>query len=67
MTNKTLTREEWTRRFAARMMEVGGVLEHAAMDMAVAAAAENLEYNGDEWQDPEDDADDEMSFWENDE
>ena len=49
------------------MMEVGGVLEHAAMDMAVAAAAENLEYNGDEWQDPEDDADVEMSYWENDE
>jgi hypothetical protein len=60
-----VARAEWTRRYAARLMEAGGVEEIPAIQMAE-AAAENFNYNGDEWLDPEDDADVEMSYWEND-
>lgn len=36
-------------------------------DVAENAAATNLENNGDEWLDPEDEADTELSYWEDDE
>jgi hypothetical protein len=61
MPNETMTREEWERRFAARLVEAGGLTDESAAQCAKAAADENLEFNGDEWLDPEDDADVELS------
>lgn len=63
---QVLTRAEWERRYAAHLMKVGGVSEIPAIQMAQGAAQENFDNNGDEWLDPEDDADVEMSYWEND-
>lgn len=69
MTNgDALTREEWSRRFAARIMEIAGWDERAAMRCA-AEAADQHEQNerevGDtvDWLDPEEEADVEMSYW----
>ncbi len=59
-------REEWTRRYANRIMEVAGWDDAEAMHVAEVAASENLADNGNEWLDPEEDADVEMSYWEND-
>lgn len=67
MTATTMTREEWTRRYANRMKEVAGLSEEDAMECANNAAEDNLQQNGDEWLDPEDDADCEMSYWTDDE
>lgn len=71
-----ISREEWTRRYAARLMTVAAWPEHAAMDAARVGA--DL-YEEDEWQpnklvvwwggpsgehmSPEDSADEEMSNW----
>lgn len=60
----TMSREEWERRYAARLMEAGGMDEVPAIQCAKEAADLNLVDNGDEWLDPEDDADVEMSYWE---
>lgn len=67
-TTEALTREEWTRRFAARIMEVAKWDEIPAMRAAEDAAAEHERYEreaGDtvDWLDPEDEADCEMSYW----
>lgn len=62
----TMTREEWERRYAAQLVSAGGLAEHVAAESATIAADENLRDNGDEWLDPEDDADVEMSYWEDD-
>jgi hypothetical protein len=61
-----ITREEWERRYAARLIEVSGIEAEKAQEFATTAATENLRNNGDEWLDPEDDADVELSYWEND-
>ncbi len=58
-----MTREEWTRRYAARLKEVAGIPDETAMQLAHVGADENFANNGDEWLDPEDDADVEMSYW----
>jgi hypothetical protein len=65
-TEPTMTRTEWELRFANRLVERGGLELAQAIQCASNAADENLEMNGDEWLDPEDDADVEMSYWEND-
>ena len=66
--NTTMTREEWTRRYAARLVEVSGIEQTRADEFAEIAALQNIEFNGDDfWLDPEDDADVELSYWENDE
>ena len=67
----TMTSEEWTRRFAARIQEQAGWSEEAAMQCAQAAAESHdyMERNSGrepQWLDPEDAADDEMSYWEDD-
>ena len=62
-----MTREEWTRRFADRIKDVAQWDEYSAMACAEAAAEQNQELNGDEWLDPEDDADVEMSYFSDDE
>ena len=62
-----MTRAEWEQRFAVRILEVSGTTPEHAADCAATAAAENLRDNGDEWLDPEDDADVEMSYWDDDE
>lgn len=66
MAEPKMPRAEWERRYAARLMEAGGMPEIAAIQCAKEAAEQNLEFNGDEWLDPEDDADVEMSYWEHD-
>lgn len=58
-----MTREEWTNRYAARIKECSGADDAFAHECAETAAVENLNSNGDVWLDPEDDADDEMSYW----
>lgn len=68
----TLTREEWMRRYAARVMECAGVEEHQAIEIAKVGAecwaeGERAASTAIEWIDPEDAADEEMSYWENDE
>lgn len=66
MSADTMTREEWERRFADRIKEVSGLEEQQAVEVARIAAEQNLADNGDEWLDPEDDADVEMSYWDDD-
>ena len=61
----TMTREEWERRFAARLVEGSGIGIKLAGAIAQRAASQNLEMNGDEWLDPEEDADVEMSYADN--
>ena len=61
-----LTREQWTRRFADRIKARAGWDEASAMACAEASAEVNLQNNGDEWLDPEDDADVEISYFDND-
>jgi len=75
-----ISRDEWQRRYAARIMERAGWPEHAAMDAARVGAEE---YERDEhaagnavvWRGvsagvlgdtPEDLADEEMSYWDDD-
>lgn len=57
-----MTRDEWEERFSARIVDAGGFLKVQADEMARTAADENLASNGDEWLDPEDDADVELSY-----
>jgi hypothetical protein len=71
-TTEALTRDEWSRRFAARIMEVAGWDERAAMRCAAEAANQhesNEREAGDtvDWLDPEEYADVEMSYWDDDE
>ena len=67
-TQAALAREEWQRRYAARIMEVAGLDERAAMQIAQ-DAADGQEYFATAegrtvaWVDPEDAADSEMSYW----
>lgn len=61
-----MTREEWTKRFAAHIVSRAGWDEKSARECADTAAQENFQCNGDEWLDPEDDADVEMSYWDDD-
>lgn len=65
-----LDREEWTRRYAARVMERTGMLEHQAMEVARVGRQEfdrEIKTWGDAiLTDPEECADEEMSYWEND-
>lgn len=69
---KPLTRDEWVRRFADRIKEVAEWNEADAMSAAL-AAADSHERNEREvgetvdWLDPEEDADVEMSYWDDDE
>lgn len=75
-----IPREEWQRRYAARIMERAGWPEHAAIE-ASRVGAEEYERNeraagnavvwlgvsaGGPWDTPEDCADEEMSYWEDD-
>ena len=69
---KDLTREEWLRRFADRIKEVAGWDDADAMSNALAAADthehnERACGNSINWMDPEEDADCEMSYWDDDE
>lgn len=62
-----ITSEEWQRRCAARYMERGGVLEHAAMDMARATwECVNEGVKPADVVGPEEAADDDMACWEDD-
>ena len=63
---KTMTRDEWMRRFAARVAQVCGWDAASATASAKAAADQNYENNGDEWLDPEEEADVEISYMEDD-
>lgn len=61
-----IERAEWQRRFAARIVQVCGWDAASAAASAKAAAEQNYENNGDEWLDPEDEADVEISYMEDD-
>lgn len=69
--NFNLSRDEWERRYAARLMSRGGMEERIAMACARGASEE---FESDEraagnvlsWDEPEEMADEEMSYWEND-
>lgn len=67
-TTEALTRDEWMRRYAARVMERASWDERPAM-MAAQAATESEELMAREegravaWVDPEESADSEMSYW----
>lgn len=58
-----MTREEWIRRFADRVKAMSEISEEEAMESAKSCAdtAED-----DEWLDPEEAADTEMSYWDDD-
>lgn len=58
--DKPMTREEWTRKFAARIMAVHKWDESDAMMVAEEVA--DRDPDGD-WLDPEEEADVEMSYW----
>ena len=62
-----MTREEWTRRYAAQVV-ANGLTEkeaEAVADAAVESKESMARFEGREpdWSDPEDAADDEMSYW----
>lgn len=64
----TLTRDEWMRRYAARVMERAGWEEHQAIHASRAAAEafkqdELAVGNALAWEAPEEAADEEMSNW----
>jgi len=54
-----LTRDEWMRRYAAHLVEVGGLEQARADEFAEAGA--DLGWEDDDL--PEDAADEEMSYW----
>lgn len=60
-----LTRDEWKRQYAARLMERSGMAELPAIECAEEAATDDI-FRWNEMH-PEDAADQEMSCWENDE
>lgn len=75
----TITREEWQRRYAARIMEKAGWPEHAAIEAGKVGAEEyerneRAAGNAVTWHgadtgmldSPEECADEEMSYWEDD-
>lgn len=62
----TMTREEWERRYATQLIDKGGMSPERAYESADEAAKQNFANNGDEWLDPENDADVEMSYWDDD-
>lgn len=59
-----MTREEWTRRYAARIKERAGVDDDFALQCAEVGATEYQRENGDVWAEPEEEADIELSYWE---
>jgi hypothetical protein len=67
-----LAREEWKRRYAARIMDRAGWAERTAM-LAAEAGAEMFEADPLRcgkpvvWEQPEEEADEEMSCWSDDE
>lgn len=67
-----MTRDEWVRRFADRIKEKAGWEEGDALTLAQDAAKEHVRNELEagstiDWLDPEDDADVEMSYWDDDE
>jgi hypothetical protein len=63
-----LTRDEWTHRYAARVMERAGWVEYQAIYAARTGAEvfeqdERAAGNAVTWEDPEGMADEEMSNW----
>ena len=64
-----MTRDEWIDRCAARMTAVAGMARDNALYFAKECAAFEAESNGpsgDGWNAPEDAADEEMSYWDDD-
>lgn len=59
-----ITKEEWIQRSAARFKDRGGLTEEEAREQAK-ASFETV--NGDLSENPEDAADEDMSYWDNDE
>lgn len=66
-----MTKDEWKRRYAARIMEQAEWPEVPAIQASEVAAQEyermeRAAGNAIVWERPEQDADDEMSYWEDD-
>lgn len=65
-----MTRTEWIERCADRYMEAGGAIRESALDFAEVCADQQAELNGDNtagWDSPSDAADEDMTYWEQDE
>ena len=72
MTDAKLTREEWVHRYAARIVDVAALDTKEATKLAEIGHAcmdQDLQTHGDTFysETPEAAADEEMSYWENDE
>ena len=72
METETMPRAEWIRRFADRIKAVAEWPEGDAISCATVAAEEHERNeraagNTIDWMDPEDEADVEMSYWDDDE
>ena len=64
------TRTEWIERCADQYMQAGGATKETALHFAEACADQQTELNGENtanWDFPVHAADDDMSYWENDE
>lgn len=64
------TREEWVSACAARYLEVSGIDTESADYFAKVCAEQEQDANGPygpEWESPADAADEDMSYWDNDE
>ena len=65
-----LTRDQWVEACAKRYMTAGELDQETAAYFAAACADQHAEFNGidiDKWESPDDTADEDMSYWENDE
>jgi hypothetical protein len=65
-----MTRTEWINRCASRYIEASGIDAERARDFANTCADQQADLNGASglaWDSPEDAADEDMSYWEDDE
>lgn len=65
-----LTRDQWVEACAKRYMTAWELDQETAAYFAAACADQQAEFNGldiDNWESPDDTADEDMSYWENDE
>ena len=65
-----LTRDQWVEACAKRYMTAGELDQETAAYFASACADQQAEFHGidiDNWESPDDTADEDMSYWENDE
>lgn len=70
MDELTTPRDEWKAKYSSRLVARSDIDRDVANEWAETAAGEQVEAWGEnvsEWEAPEDAADEEMSYWDNDE